>query len=344
MIRALSRALIYRAPQEAEACPACASRALFELDLLVLRREIDRSRTGFITGCRSCGLVFANPVPSREALREFYSPGGEWHADRVSDAAPTDAAPMDAARTLASASTSWIRWFDPIRDELTVTSPPAGASVLDFGCGNGSLLDALQQCGWETWGIETASDVAFQRHGRLDAVPDRPLFDLIVCHHVLEHVTNPLELLTQFAAAARPGAHLLVTVPRLDTLPEHGDYFYVINARAHVTAYTWPCLQGLLARAGWQPVAPPPDRLPRGRTKQTASRLRVIARRAGNAVAAPASPADAAQQAVRRYLAGVQGRSLFERLEWYRIAARQAEARRRSAASARRAARRRMVI
>jgi SAM-dependent methyltransferase len=286
--------------------------------------------------------VFANPVPSREALREFYSPGGDWHADRAADAAPTD-----AARTPASASTrgtSWIRWFDPIRDELTVTAPPPGAAVLDFGCGNGSLLDALQQCGWETWGVETATDVAFQRHRRLDTVPDRPLFDLIVCHHVLEHVTNPLELLVQFAAAARPRAHLLVTVPRLDTLPAHGDYFYVINGRAHVTAYTWPCLRGLLARAGWEPAAPPPDVLPRGRVKQTASRLRVVARRAERAVDLPASPADAAQDAVRRYLAGVQGRPLFERLEWYRIAARRAEARRRSAASARRAARRRMVL
>ena len=49
--------------------------------------------------------------------------------------------------------------FDPIRE--SVTTPPKGAKVLDFGCGNGKLLDALQECGWDTWGIETAVRLEF---------------------------------------------------------------------------------------------------------------------------------------------------------------------------------------
>jgi SAM-dependent methyltransferase len=344
MMRAVARALVYRVPREAEACPACGSARLFDLDLMPLKRGTDGPETGFVSGCNACGLVFVNPLPSESDQAAFYSPDGAWHGDR-SDDVDAGACPERATRVEGKPhGTSWSRMFEPMQHQLSVLAPPRGAAALDFGCGNGKLLDDLKRAGWDTWGVEPATDLAFDRHHRLDVVPDRPMFDLIVCHHVLEHVTNPLALLRRFAAAARPGGHLLVSVPRLDTLPIHRDYHYVINGRAHITAYTWPCLQGLLARAGWAPVAPPPDRVSKGRGKQTASRLRVIARRADREVApAFASPADEARLAVRRYYAQDDGRTMLERMGWYRTAARQIEARRRGAIKARRA-RRRMVV
>ena len=210
-----------------------------------------------------------------------------------------------------------------------MTAPPSGARVLDFGCGTGKLLDALQACGWETWGIETAADRVFRRHRRLDVVPHDSTFDLIVANHVLEHVTDPLGLLRQFARASRIGGYLLVGVPRFDTLPIHRDYKYVINGRAHVTAYTWTCLRGLLARAGWSPVASPPDRISKGRGRLTSARLRVVARRVETYLELPASPADEARASVRRYHAGLEGRSVLERLRLYRPAARRTEVHRR---------------
>lgn len=319
--RSVSRALIYRVPGECERCPACASRRLYDLDLLRLRFP-HRHRTGFISGCDDCGLVFSNPLPSIEALTQFYSPAGEWRSSRHVPADSGEEGDGDRGR-------SWSRPFELIRDELRVTAPPPGATVLDFGCGSGKLLDALQACGWTTWGIEPALDHAFRRHGRLAAVPGEPTFDLIVANHVLEHVIDPLGLLRQFARASHPGGYLFISVPRFDTLPIHRDCKYVINGRAHVMAYTWPCLQGLLARAGWAPVAPPPDRVAKGRGRTTWSRLQVLARRVETPPALPAAPADAARAAMRQYHVDIEGRSVLERLELYRLAARRAEARRR---------------
>ncbi len=323
LMRSISRALIYGVPRECESCPSCGSPRIYVLDLLPLRHPVNGCRTGFVSGCDGCGLVFSNPPPTPEALRHFYSPPGEWGSRRVGGAGDTGQS-GDATR-----GRSWSRVFDPIHE--FVTTPRPGAKVLDFGCGNGKLLDALQECGWDTWGVETAVDDAFPRHHRLDAVPDTSVFDLIVANHVLEHVTDPLGLLRQFARAGRIGGYLLVGVPRFDTLPIHRDYKYVINGRAHVTAYTWPCLQGLLARAGWQPVAPPPDRISKGGGRHTYARLRVIARRVEEHVEPAPSPAEAARHALRRYYADVEGRPLLERLGWYRLAARCAEARRRHA-------------
>ena len=279
-----------------------------------------------MSGCDDCGLVFSNPQPTAEELSRFYSPAGEWVSRQAGQSARA-VAPVDEPH-----GRSWSRAFDPIRGKLSVRSPPAGARVLDFGCGNGKLLDALQESGWQTFGVETAVDAAFPRHLRLDAVPDTPVFDLIVANHVFEHVTDPLDLLRQFARACRVGGYLLVDVPRFDTLPIHRDFKYVINGHAHVTAYTWPCLQGLLARAGWKPVEPPPDRLSGDQGPHTCARLRVLAQRVEEHVEPPPSPARAARTAIRRYHADVDGRLLLERLGLYRLAARTAETRRRHAA------------
>jgi SAM-dependent methyltransferase len=189
------------------------------------------------------------------------------------------------------------------------------------------MLDRLQENGWETWGIEPSVGDAFPRHGRLTAVPPEPSFDLIIAHHVLEHVADPLTLLHLFARAARPGAYLSVGVPRFDTLPDHRDYKYVINGHSHITAYTWPCLQGLLARSGWQPVGSPPDRIRKANGRLSSARIRIIARRVQTALELPAWPASAARLAMRRYHASSPFRFLA-RLQLLRLSARQAERRR----------------
>jgi SAM-dependent methyltransferase len=319
----MSQAVVYRAPGERETCPTCGSRRLYELDVLLVRLPRGR-HTGFVSGCDDCGLVFSNPLPTADELRDFYSHAGAWRAGRDEAGAAEDSG-------AANRGGSWSRPFSPIERELSVTNPPAGASVLDFGCGTGKLLDALQACGWQTWGIEPAVDTPFRRHRRLESVPGEPTFDLIVANHVLEHVTDPLALLRQFARASRPGGYLYVGVPRFDTLPIHRDYKYVINGRAHLIAYTWPCLQGLLGRAGWEPVALPPDRVAKGGGRTTCSRLQVIARRSDAPAVLPAAPARAARTAMGQYHSQTQGRSLVERLGLFRLAARRIEAQRRRA-------------
>jgi SAM-dependent methyltransferase len=326
--RRLAQSVIFRAPGERNDCPACGSTDLFDLDVLPLRA----GRTGFVCGCDGCGLVFSNPLAGSDELSEFYTPSGSWHGARQAEERP--GLPGHGAG-------KWARVFDPIRAAIDVTAPPPGSAVLDFGCGEGKLLDALQSRGWVTSGIEPAIDRAFTRHRRLHAVPESPAFDLVIAAHVLEHVPNPLQVLRQLAAACRTGGHLLVGVPRFDTLARHRDYRYVMNGRAHITAYTWPCLSTLLARAGWEAVAPPADEVKKGGGRLTASRMRVLARRVDTAAAGSDAPGAAARAALRAYYAIEDARPLAARMGWLRLAARRADRARQRDKSDRKAARRR---
>jgi SAM-dependent methyltransferase len=282
-----------RYDDEVRACPACASSRISLLDVFKIPRDRRGRRLAFVTGCHECGVVFVNPLPSPEELNERYAPEGAWAETRkVRAAKPTAHARSRDPRDVL---------LDALAPYVPVHAPPAGARVIDFGCGEGKFLDRLQSAGWQTFGIEPSTSVPFQRHGRLDQPPQDASFDFAILHHVLEHVTHPLDILRQLAGAVREGGMLLVGVPALDTLPQHGDFKYCVDGRNHLMAYSRRCLTGLLARAGFVTVARLEGAHLDALTKGKPLRLRVVARRTGAPIALEPAPLTPAIEALNRF-------------------------------------------
>jgi SAM-dependent methyltransferase len=296
---------LHRLKSEVRACPGCGSSSIRVLEPIQLDLPIDESRIGFASGCTSCGLVFANPLPRQETLDAFYSPDGHWGRDhRQSDPVLQRRAQRFFAgqRKVNQPRRARHVILDALQPFIPVSEPPAGAAVLDYGCGDGKLLNGLQEAGWRTYGVEPSSDVAFLRHERVEVLPLDPSFDLILLHHVLEHVPHPLDLLTRLVATLRPGGILFVSVPRLDTLPQHGDFRYCINGRTHLVCFSEVCLRELVGRAGAQPIAALSSgdldaQLSEGRPL----RLRLVARRTGERLPRASRPLRAALRALHEY-------------------------------------------
>lgn len=298
-----------RFDDEATACPACSSSRLALLDVVRVRADLTGRRLAFLTGCEDCGIIFCNPLPHDERLEAFYGDTGVWaqehgeHAARLADAHERRRRKMKLHENRAR-----VRKPPPliaaIGEHVPIASPEPGAKAIDFGCGTGKILNWLQDYGWDTYGIEPSLDVAFLRHARLQAPPPDGTFGFAVLHHVLEHVPNPLEILRQLAASLREGGVLFISVPRLDTLPRHGDFHYCINGRNHIMAFTDACLTSLLALAGFEVIARLHDsELDEALTNGTPLRLRLLARRTSSPPAPPASPLAAARRALRGYAA-----------------------------------------
>jgi SAM-dependent methyltransferase len=237
-------------------------------------------------------VVFANPMPAAEVLAQMYLPEGRWGRTRQDDEPEKRPSLAYLARLL-----------EPVRQELDVERPPPGAAALDFGCGSGEILDALKERGWNTFGIEPAVKTAFPRHRELHDVPSSPTFDLVVAHHVLEHVPDPLAVLRTLAGGLVDGGHLLVSVPRLDTLPQHGDFRYCVNDRAHVVSYTRDAMATLMAMAGLRAIDlnPPPEQLTADR--RTLRRLRMLGQK-GEPVSPFPEPLAAARRAFDHWATG----------------------------------------
>lgn len=281
---------------EASTCPACTSPRITLLDAFKIPRDARGRRVAFLAGCEECGLVFANPLPRPEELQRHYADEGTYIAAR------TRLAKEKASTSSVGAPEKRDVLFEALSPYVPVRAPRPGAKVLDFGCGDGKYLDRLQDRGWETYGIEPSANAAFRRHRWLEAPPQDQSFDLAIVHHVLEHVSQPLDVLRQLAATLREGGVLFVGVPRLDTLPQHGDFKYCIDGRNHLVGFTDTCLRGLLGRAGLTVAArldaPELDDALRVRRSL---RLRVVATRTAAVSTPPGAPLVPAIEALTQY-------------------------------------------
>ncbi|MFL6856805.1 MAG: class I SAM-dependent methyltransferase [Allosphingosinicella sp.] len=133
--------------------------------------------------------------------------------------------------------------------------PPAGARILEIGCGTGPNLDMLARFGTvDAVEIDPAARaVASQRLGR--PVYDAPLpglagipegaYDLVAILDVLEHVEADREALVAIAARLKPGGRILIAVPAHPWMWSAHD---VVNH--HQRRYTKTTLARVVAEAG----------------------------------------------------------------------------------------------
>jgi SAM-dependent methyltransferase len=108
-------------------------------------------------------------------------------------------------------------WVIRARAERFQPAVKPGDAVLELGCG----------AGWNLAGLRcrrrVGFDVATQLRSELEAAGIeftdslRPLldgsFEVVLCHHALEHVPEPLSLLEEARRLLRPGGVLLLAVP-----------------------------------------------------------------------------------------------------------------------------------
>lgn len=104
---------------------------------------------------------------------------------------------------------------------------PQNASVLDLGCGNGSMTAALSRPDWRMHGMDASeSGIRLaQQHfpsitfcfGLIEpglvASLGADRFDAIVCAEVVEHMYYPRDLARCAFALLRPGGRFVITTP-----------------------------------------------------------------------------------------------------------------------------------
>lgn len=112
-------------------------------------------------------------------------------------------------------------------EDVFASREAARLRILDVGCGNGSQLALpLAQTGLRVHGIDTdkrsieharrltrGTDNAEFVCGRVEDLPASETFDVVILSEVLEHMTNPWDLLAASARHMADDGMLIVTVP-----------------------------------------------------------------------------------------------------------------------------------
>lgn len=134
---------------------------------------------------------------------------------------------------------------------------PAGAKLLDAGCGTGRNLIEYGALA-EGAGVDPSSHAVAFCHQRglrsvtqagLEALPyEDESFSLILALDVIEHIEQDELALRELRRVVRPDGRLLITVPAYQWLWSHHD-----ETHHHHRRYTLPRLRAVVARAGWRP-------------------------------------------------------------------------------------------
>lgn len=145
-----------------------------------------------------------------------------------------------------------------LRAVIEHSPPPAGARILDAGCGSGRNMVELAKYGSVT-GIElspTSASIARERglgevvEGSLLQMPFADdSFELSVCLDVIEHLAEDVGALAELRRVTAPGGSLLVTVPAYQWLWSSHD-----ELNHHHRRYNRETLLQATKAAGWECV------------------------------------------------------------------------------------------
>jgi SAM-dependent methyltransferase len=196
--------------------------------------------------CDRCGLAQSPDFPN---MQEFYS-----HAYKIS----LDSADHDQIVTLGDGRSLFRTDFQK-EAVLKLAAPCTGARVLDFGSGKATTLRKI--CAARPDIVPHVFDVSedylpyWREWIHPDAiathnVPDewRGQFDLVTAHFVLEHVTEPLDILRLLATLLAPGGVIYLSVP--NSLANPGD----LLVADHLSHFSAGSLGNALLMSGLHPA------------------------------------------------------------------------------------------
>jgi SAM-dependent methyltransferase len=201
-------------------------------------------RTARIVGCLACGFRFADPLPAPALLSYYEACEDPEYAEE------------EEGRALS---------FRHVVKECRSLMPEA-RTLLDVGAGTGLFCRVAREEGLEAWGVEPSEWAVKQARVRdgvtilRGSIPHPGLigrkFDIVSLMDVLEHVSTPLEILSDAAEALNPGGFLVIVTPDTRSLSARllGRRWWHYRL-AHVGYFDSATLARALRRSGLEPVA-----------------------------------------------------------------------------------------
>ncbi len=213
-----------------------------------------KSFEGSLAKCTECGLIFRNPKPSYETIKEYYKD--------------------DYSNIFLEEQTKSYRKGIFHHFLATSIKGKSEGRLLDVGSGYGIFLSVAKDLGWEVYGIELSEDACqFARKnsglnvfcGDLkEASFPKDHFDVVTLWNVLDHTINPLEQLLEIKRILKDDGLIFIRVPNFlfqrksRCIGEAFDKLFLGNTNlsrkisvSHLYAFTPFSITNLLENAGF---------------------------------------------------------------------------------------------
>lgn len=184
--------------------------------------------------CRKCGLVWTDPRPTPEKVREFYE-----HDYRVEYKRIWQPRPKHTYRAGKAALERFARLAPILRP---------GVRLFDVGAGGGETVYVGRALGYQASGAEPNEGYAAYASKELlvpvtkgtyqDAVVAAESQDVVTMFHTVEHLEDPLGAMRAARRWLVPGGVLVVEIPSVEAVCQqphqqfHRGHFYHFNLAA----------------------------------------------------------------------------------------------------------------
>lgn len=170
--------------------------------------------------CLSCGLVQTEPRPTENFLYDWYQQYDVLGEHEPYYRAVQDKNPWDTLEGMEIA-----RHFVLVK--RTLENGKKETRVLEVGSGHGLFLDLVKRAGWQGMGIELsthATEISQKlfdidvKNGTIEtvALPENSL-DAVTLWDILEHVPDPILMMTKSFALLKPGGYVFIDTPNVSS-------------------------------------------------------------------------------------------------------------------------------
>ncbi|MBV6644236.1 MAG: methyltransferase domain-containing protein [Cyclobacteriaceae bacterium] len=261
--------------KEQSTCVLCGSNGTY------LFRDLDDRLFGDSTGwdlkkCNNsdCNLLWLDPMPTRDeiwkAYKDYYTHSEQKNSVFYNGFLANSYLHLKygyfpdfgVLRKLAGAMV----YLNPLLKsevdfKVLYLKSKVGGKVLDYGCGNGWLLQQLKSLGWETYGMDfDEKAIEYCRSQGLHVTqPDFTLledasFDAITINHVIEHVHDFEQLIADCYQKLTPEGVLVVATPNTDNwiFKKYESHWMQLDPPRHLQLFNLKNLSALMAGKGFQ--------------------------------------------------------------------------------------------
>lgn len=210
-----------------------------------------------ITRCENslCGFLWLNPQPMPEDTGKLYT--GTYYTHKP----PQYSKLKRLTRRLKQGTLGSLVWSSMYHQGAVK------GRLLEVGCGSGYYLSEMRGLGWTVEGVDfdegavkcakEAYGLKVQRGTLKECRFPADTFDAITANHVLEHIHDPLSLLSECVRILKPGGSLVITCPNAKSLGHSifKEACYHLDPPRHLYSFTRRALKSLAEKAGFEAVS-----------------------------------------------------------------------------------------
>lgn len=205
--------------------------------------------------CVDCGLIYTTPFIPENRIGEYYP------ADYAPYSEGVDASARPIIRFLKSLAILpyKLRFGEPGYFPL----PFGNSRLMEVGCGAGRYLHKMSSLSWQCTGLDISAqaiEVARKSNpdaefivGALNDIAAGESYDMIIMHHVFEHLYHPKQVIETCFKLLQHGGKLVVSGPNIDSLEAKcfGRRWKGLDMPRHTLHFKESVLIALLKDAGF---------------------------------------------------------------------------------------------